>query len=259
MPIKLHYIRFGNGPRTLIAFHGFADRAELFLNLRDALEDRFTIIAIDLPFHGQTIWTEAEFKPKHIRDALSEILVKEGVDGEFTIMGHSMGGRIILALSSYFKDRIDSYVMLSPAGFQGALSDSKLLFPKLVRKFLKKLTSKPFFIIAIFRVGKFFGIINRGTMNFLKKQFEFPERRKRLFDCWISLFNFPVNLKSFKKNILDSNAKINFFYGKQDYITPAKYAVKFIADIPHATLTMVDDGHYFLKAPLAEALLSAEI
>ncbi len=259
MPTKLHYIRFGSGPRTLIAFHGFADRAELFLNLRDALEDRFTVIAIDLPFHGQSIWAASEFYPEEIRDAVSEILEKEGVNVEFTLMGHSMGGRIILALSPYFKDSIESYIMLSPAGFQGTLSDSKLLFPKFIRKFLKKLTSKPFFIIAIFRLGKFLGIINRGTLNFLKKQFEFPERRKRLFDCWISLYNFPIDLKSFKKNLFEEKTKLHFFYGTQDYITPAKYAKKFITDIPNAELTMVDDGHYFLKAPLVAVLKTAEI
>ena len=259
MPTKLHYIRFGSGPRTMIAFHGFADRAELFLNLREALEDRFTIIAIDLPFHGQSIWTKSEFYPEEIRDALIEILEKEGIDGEFTIMGHSMGGRIILALSEYFKDRIESYVMLSPAGFQGALSDSKCLFPKFLRKFLKQLTSRPFFIIAIFRLGKFLGIINRGTLNFLRKQFEYPERRKRLFDCWISLYNFPVDLKKFKKNVIDKKVRLHFFYGTLDYITPAKYAKKFISDIPQGKLILVEDGHYFLKTPLAEALVRTEI
>jgi pimeloyl-ACP methyl ester carboxylesterase len=255
---KLHYIRFGSGPRIMIAFHGFADRAELFLNLRYALEDRFTIIAIDLPFHGQTKWPDKEFTPEQLKDELIEILEKESVE-EFTVMGHSMGGRIILALSDYFKDRIDAYVMLSPAGFQGTLSDSKWLFPKFIRKFLKMLTSKPIFVVAIFRLGKFLGIINRGTLNFLRKQFEYPERRKRLFECWISLHNFPIDLKSFKKIILDRNVKLNFFYGTHDYITPAKYAAKFISDLPEAKLTMVDDGHYFLKAPLADALAAADI
>jgi hypothetical protein len=149
--------------------------------------------------------------------------------------------------------------MLSPAGFQGTLSDSKWLFPKFIRKFLKMLTSKPIFVVAIFRLGKFLGIINRGTLNFLRKQFEYPERRKRLFECWISLHNFPIDLKSFKKIILDRNVKLNFFYGTHDYITPAKYAAKFISDLPEAKLTMVDDGHYFLKAPLADALAAADI
>jgi pimeloyl-ACP methyl ester carboxylesterase len=259
MPNKLHYIRFGNGPRFLIAFHGFADRAELFLNLRYALEDRFTVIAIDLPFHGQSNWPLKEFTPDQLRDSINEILEKESISGEFTLMGHSMGGRIILGINEYFKDRIEAYIMLSPAGFQGAKSDSKLLFPKFIRKFLKLLTSKPIFVLTIFRFGRLMGLINRGTLNFLKKQFEFPERRKRLFDCWISLYNFPIDLKSFKKNILENKISIHFFYGNKDYITPAKYASKFIADVPGAALILVEDGHYFLKAPLAEALSITKI
>jgi hypothetical protein len=76
------------------------------------------------------------------KDSINEILEKESISSEFTLMGHSMGGRIILGINEYFKDRIEAYIMLSPAGFQGAKSDSKLLFPKFIRKFLKLLTSQ---------------------------------------------------------------------------------------------------------------------
>jgi pimeloyl-ACP methyl ester carboxylesterase len=255
----LHYLRFGSGPRYLIAIHGFADRAELYMKLGPALEDRFTVIAVDLPFHGKTKWDKSTFNPEEIRKGILEILEKESIDAAFSVMGHSMGGRIILSLSEFFGDRIDSYIMLAPAGFQGTLSDSKLLFPKFLRKFLKLMTAWPAFILFIFKIGKFLGIINQGTYNFLEKQIAIEERRNRLFDCWVSLYDFPHKPDLFKKIILEKKAKLNFFYGKRDYITPAKYANKFIKNIEAAQLYLVDDGHYFLKEPLAEALKNAEI
>lgn len=252
--MNLHYHRFGSGSRFLIAFHGFADRGELYMRLRDGLESEFTIIAVDLPFHGQTEWPTHEFNPEQIRVALLHIFEKEGIDGKFALMGHSMGGRMILAMSDFFAERIDLYIMLSPAGFQGTLSDNKLLFPKFLRRFLKMLTGQPKIIIAVFKFGRFLGIINKATYHFLEQQIAIPERRHRLFDCWISLFNFPIKLAAFKANVLRQKAAIVFFYGKTDYITPAKYGKKFIADMPEAQLLMVEDGHYFLRAPLCEAL-----
>ncbi len=199
-----------------------------------------------------------EFNPEQLRDAFLEIFEKEGIDGSFSIMGHSMGGRIVLAMSEFFEERIDSYIMLAPAGFQGAQSDSRLLFPKFVRRLLKGMTSRPAIILSAFKVGKFFGIINKGTYRFLEQQIAIPERRLRLFDCWISLYDFPIRLEAFRERIIKNKSKLQFFYGNKDFITPAKYGRKFISDIPGAGLHMVEDGHYFLKDPLCDALKKAK-
>ena len=258
LKLNLHYHRFGSGPRILLAIHGFADRGELFFKLRDVLEENFTVIAVDLPFHGLTSWEAHEFNPEQLRDDFLDIFEKEGIDGSFSIMGHSMGGRVVLAMSDFFEDRIDSYIMLAPAGFQGTQSDSRIFFPKFIRRLLKGLTAWPAFIISIFKGGKFLGIINKGTYRFLEQQIAIPERRHRLFDCWISLYDFPIRLKAFKERVIRTKAKLCFFYGTKDFITPAKYGRHFIADMPNAKIFLVEDGHYFLKEPLVEALKEAK-
>ena len=236
----------------LLAFHGFADRGVLFQNLT-ALQSEYTIVALDLPFHGETEWPASVFNPDQIIEAIDSILEQEGINS-FSMICHSMGGRFVLALSNYYAQQIEGLIMLAPAGFQGAVSDNKWLFPKFMRKGLKKIASHPRLIVRVFKIGRSLGIINKGTFVFLKQMIENEERRTKLFDCWISLSNFPVNLKKFRKLLLEQHIPISFFYGETDYITPAKYGKKFIAGLPNARLLMVADGHYFLREPLNTVL-----
>jgi hypothetical protein len=151
-------------------------------------------------------------------------------------------------------DRIETCILLAPAGFQGAKSDSKFLFPKFFRKLLKTITSNSKLIVKIFKFGKQLGIINNGTYKFLELQTVIPERRNRLFDCWISLYNFPINLNKFKRLILHKNIRLIFYYGTTDYITPVKYARRFIKELPDSNIVMVEDGHYLGREKLAEVL-----
>lgn len=249
---NLVYHKFGTGTRYLLAFHGFADSGVLFANL-NSLQADYTIIAFDLPFHGETEWLYKEFTPQQIKTNIDAVLEAEKID-RFSMICHSMGGRVVLALSESYVAQLEGLIMLAPAGFQGALSDNKWLFPKFSRKILKSLANYPKLIVTVFKVGRSLGIINKGTFVFLKQMIESEERRNRLFDCWVSLANFPISLKKFHKYLSEQHIPITFFYGETDYITPAKYGKRFIAGLPKANLFMVMDGHYFLREPLNEVL-----
>ncbi len=248
----MHYIRFGSGTRYLLAFHGFGDRAELFLKLQ-SLQEHYTVIAFDLPFHGATQWPDSLFHPQSIKAEIDRVLEAEGIE-KFSMICHSMGGRFVLALSPFYAARIEGLLMLSPAGFQGTLSDSHWLFPLFIRRLYKWLTGNALFTVGLLKIGRRLGIINKGTYVFLEQQMSRDERRRRLFDCWISLYHFPIQLQAFKALVLLHQIPLVFFYGNSDYITPAKYAKRFIADMPEAQLLLVQDGHYFLREPLDEAL-----
>lgn len=253
---QVHYLKFGQGKRFLFAFHGFADYAYLFPPLEEALGEEYSIIAIDLPFHGYTKWQSHIFRPKDLVAVLQLIMQKEQIQS-FSMMGHSMGGRIILALAPYFKEQLEELILLAPAGFQNSVSDSTWLFPKFVRQFLKALTRQKKVILNIFHFGKRVGIINRGLHQFVCAQIEREDRRQRLFDCWISLYHFPIQLRQFKHLLHTQGIPISFFYGEEDYITPAKYGRRFASDLPQAQVLMVADNHFLLRdslAPLIESL-----
>ena len=57
---NLHYLQYGNGPRLLLAFHGYGHDATSFEVLIPFLQERYTILCIDLPHHGQTDWASGK-------------------------------------------------------------------------------------------------------------------------------------------------------------------------------------------------------
>ena len=52
----IHYLSMGSGKQILIALHGYGDNAALYKVLLPSLGNRYTIYAIDLPYHGRTRW-----------------------------------------------------------------------------------------------------------------------------------------------------------------------------------------------------------
>jgi pimeloyl-ACP methyl ester carboxylesterase len=58
---RVHYTCWGTGPRVLFAFHGYGESGASFDFLAGALGGAFTVVAIDLPFHGATVWREGLF------------------------------------------------------------------------------------------------------------------------------------------------------------------------------------------------------
>ncbi len=81
--------RYGSGPVRLVLLHGFTGTGESFAQL--PLDDRFTVLAPDLPGHGlsepATTWDDC-------LHALEPLVTPETV-----LAGYSMGARLALALA----------------------------------------------------------------------------------------------------------------------------------------------------------------
>ena len=75
---RLRLLRFGSGERLLIALHGFGDKAELFAPPAKALGTEYTVIAFDLPFHGETEWRQNVFSKTDLAFILRQIMAAEG-------------------------------------------------------------------------------------------------------------------------------------------------------------------------------------
>src|SRR3954467_15480937 len=88
----IHYRQFGNGPKLLFCFHGYGRESFSFSFLERKLGNIFTIVAIDVPFHGLTEWNdELIFSPNYLSQfvlTIRKTLKKE--DKKFTLLGFSM-------------------------------------------------------------------------------------------------------------------------------------------------------------------------
>src|SRR4051812_19762610 len=115
---NVHYRQFGNGPKLLFCFHGYGRESDTFYILERRLGSLYTIIAIDVPFHGRTQWKdEIVLKPKYLQQFLLDIrssLNKGNI--KFSLLGFSMGGRIALHLTQIMPQEVERLVLLAPDG-----------------------------------------------------------------------------------------------------------------------------------------------
>ena len=102
----------------IVLIHGMGSAATAWKLLTPFLQDRFNVITVDLPGHGQTpLISDQPMDP----NSLGNLLVKEvenqfGVS-EFHLVGNSWGGWIVLEMAASFPKQIKSVTALAPAGF----------------------------------------------------------------------------------------------------------------------------------------------
>ena len=112
----IHHRKSGSGPHLTVCFHGFGEFAKTFDPVADTLHDH-TLIAIDLPFHGETIWREeTELSINGLLRIIS--LCPEIGDKPFGLMGYSMGGRVVLTLFETVPEKINYIVLIAPEGLK---------------------------------------------------------------------------------------------------------------------------------------------
>lgn len=106
-------VRRGSGePYVLI--HGIGSRAEVWEPVMDALAERFSVVAVDLPGFGRSRAQVERPTIDRQADAFTHWLADEGLSG-CHVAGNSMGGAIALELAR--RRAVRSAVAIAPAGF----------------------------------------------------------------------------------------------------------------------------------------------
>src|SRR6185295_514490 len=87
---QVHYCWFGAGPQIVLCFHGYGESEASFHFLENHIPPEYTIIAIDLPFHGKTNWQEGlTFWVADLLAIVEALRTKHGKrDSRFTLLGY---------------------------------------------------------------------------------------------------------------------------------------------------------------------------
>lgn len=260
---QVHYTKFGEGSRLLFVFHGFGDQSELFLNLEEALVDRYTVIAIDAPFHGETDWKKQIFKPKDIRRIIENIRMKLGFE-RYSLMAHSMGCLFIMGVLKKLASKVDEIIWLAPAGLKPSVVYNKVLFNLPLRQFFKWTIARPKVGTRLLDYSRKRGWLDRMTHLFFSRQLSDPESRRRMFNTWASLYFFPRRLRQQRSLIRKHQIRLLICYGAKDKLTPIEGGQKFLAKLEKnkrhkkiavkAEIQMVNDGHFCIREPLNQLL-----
>ncbi|MBO9466408.1 alpha/beta hydrolase [Tropicibacter sp. R15_0] len=103
----LRAITAGQGP-VVVLIHGVGLQADAWNAQIDALSDRFRIIAVDMPGHGQSPLGADDMVLQDFTDC-----VVAGFDGPALVVGHSMGAMIALDMAIRHPDLVQGVAALN--------------------------------------------------------------------------------------------------------------------------------------------------
>lgn len=111
---KIYYRVSGNG-KPIILIHGFGEDGNTWNHQEAFLKNKCKLIVPDLPGSGKSEMIE-DMGLEGIAEAIHAIIHEEG-DDTYTIIGHSMGGYILLALLEKYPNHIHSFGLFHSTAF----------------------------------------------------------------------------------------------------------------------------------------------
>lgn len=227
--LNVHYKVAGHG-EPLILIHGWGCSGELFTRLQQHLARRFTVYAIDLPGFGlstkpETIWGSAEYAK------LVEQFIIATQTNHSILIGHSLGGKIIINLVARHLVEVKKIILISSAGI------------KLPRSF--KLNLKIWFFKLIKFLASFPGIksLLGWRLELYKKRFgsdDYRESSGLMRSILVKIIN--EDLTAF---LVQITVPTLLLWGDQDTSTPLKAGQIMQNLIQGAKLTVFSGSGHF--------------
>ena len=104
------YSQTGSG-QTLVLLHGFLEDRSMWTEFVSELQHDFNIITPDLLGQGETGNIGYVHSMEEMANAVSEVLNAENIN-KYTVVGHSMGGYVALALAELNPEKVSGLVLL---------------------------------------------------------------------------------------------------------------------------------------------------
>lgn len=107
--IRVSYTERGSG-RPVVLLHGYLETGNIWDPLAEILKEKFRIIAVDLPGHGDSEVKGEIHTMEFLAGAVREVLRDAGEE-RVMMVGHSLGGYVTLAFVELFPDLLSGYVL----------------------------------------------------------------------------------------------------------------------------------------------------
>ena len=105
----LHYKEIGEG-KPLVILHGLFGTSDNWQTHAKKLGEYYRVILVDQRNHGHSPWSE-DFTYEHLAEDLERLIIHLGID-QFTLIGHSMGGKTAMYYSQKYPTRLEKMVIV---------------------------------------------------------------------------------------------------------------------------------------------------
>jgi pimeloyl-ACP methyl ester carboxylesterase len=108
---------WGRGRPSFLLLHGMTSSKECWGGVAPALAERGTVVAIDLPGHGESPADDFSGTMTDFAAVVRGLVARLELT-DLTLVGHSMGGQIAMTLALETPAQIQRLVLVAPAGIE---------------------------------------------------------------------------------------------------------------------------------------------
>lgn len=108
----MHVADSQKGDKCVVLLHGYLESMIVWEEFAYLLRDRVRVVTLDLPGHGISTINGEIHTMEYLAECVALTMEALGV-GRYSVVGHSMGGYVALAMCEMYAERLDSVVLLS--------------------------------------------------------------------------------------------------------------------------------------------------
>lgn len=112
---RITYRCGGNGDQIVLLIHGITGSSQTWEDVFPLLAGRYTVIAPDLPGHGASAKPRGDYSLGAYASTVRDLMLALGHD-RATIVGHSLGGGIVMQFAYQFPELIERMILVSSGG-----------------------------------------------------------------------------------------------------------------------------------------------
>ena len=251
---RLAYRSVGHGPAMLLAFHGFGQSGHVFNPLNEVIGHQFTVLAIDLFFHGHSHYTGDQLLTNNDWQQLIGAFLDTQRINRFSVTGFSLGGRFALSIVEAFADRIDRLILIAPDGITRSnwydLATTTRAGRWIFRYGLHHLSTLERAGHALVRIG----LLNRTVMRFAELSLSTPPQRTLVYTVWTQFRLINPAISKVAALLNQHAVRVQFFTGAFDRIIPGTFILPLSSRLQHFDLTVLKTGHNHLIEMTAEQI-----
>lgn len=248
----LHVCDSQAGDRCVVLLHGYLESLLVWDDFVPLLYKQVRVVTVDLPGHGISVVDGECHSMEFLADTVAAGIRALGI-GRCTVVGHSMGGYVALALCERYPELLDGLVLLSstPNADTPEKQENRRREIEIVKSGRKEMLA---------RVAPAAGFAEENRARLRDAIEDLAEQVYVTEDAGIvALLNGMIARKDRNELLRTTQVPVLFVLGRKDGYIPAEVAERMVAEHPEAQVAWLEhSGHMgFLEEPeaTAEALL----
>ncbi len=240
----LHYTKYGSGNRILLAFHGFGQDKAIFKNWKKLLNEKYTIYAFDLFYHGESNRSHSKLEKGEWKLFIDQFLLQESIN-HFSILGYSLGGRFAISTALSFPEKTKELILIATDGVFKTIW-FKLATTPGVRYIWKYLMVNPDKLDKWISFNEKAKIINKYVADFVKKEMGSAENRKRVYISWNHFKSLGYTKRQLIRSFNEHSFKRRIILGSKDHIIKTKDIMPIIEKMGSFKVDILPKKHHQL-------------